>query len=225
MSYSYEIPDNSVFVGNLCVNMPEIAELIQQVVVTFEDKGNAYYYDKQRHGWDRNALVIKFTGAERAIHALSATNQRVFKSKCESLLPENSGFDVSFDYVIAVQGFQQFQTVPNALEREIARISTRGAEFDSMAIDERLAELNNLIENLLKRGRRYISPNYEEIFFGFLDEDDVKSFRQRTQCFRHASEAMLSERLAMTNEEKRLLCDIGIFICIHLYQHLNEIEP
>jgi len=116
-----------------------------------------------------------------------------------------------------------FQLLPTDIEDKIRLISTRGAEFDSMAVDEKLQNLNNLIENLLKPTNKggYITVDYDTVFFGFISEDDVKQFRKRTQSFRHASEDTLRERASITDEEKILLSELGVFVVVHLYKHLN----
>jgi hypothetical protein len=116
-----------------------------------------------------------------------------------------------------------FQLLPDDIVDKIRLISTRGAEFDGMVVDEKLQNLNNLVENLLKPKSKgsYLSINYDDVFFGFISEDDVKRFRKRTQPFRHASEDTLSERASIPESEKKLLADLGVFIAIHLYKHLK----
>lgn len=115
------------------------------------------------------------------------------------------------------------QLLPDDIEDKIRLISTRGAEFDGMTVDEKLQNLNNLIENLLKPNNKggYLSVNYDDVFFGFVSEEDVKEFRKRTQSFRHATEDTLRERSSITEDEKKLLADLGVFIAVHLHSHLN----
>lgn len=118
----------------------------------------------------------------------------------------------------------QFQVLPSEVENKIRLISTRGAEFDSMTINEQLQNLNNLIENILKPDQKgkYLIINYDEVFFKFISEADVKQYRKRTQAFRHATEATLKERVVMNENEKKLLVHLGTFIAIHLYNHVNN---
>lgn len=49
------------------------------------------------------------------------------------------------------------------LEAKFRRISTRDAEFQAMSRDEKLAEIVNLIENLLRKDDKYLKLNYSEI--------------------------------------------------------------
>ncbi len=116
-----------------------------------------------------------------------------------------------------------FQLLPDDIEDKIRLISTRGAEFDGMTVDEKLQNLNNLIENLLKPDSKggYLSINYDDVFFGFILEDDVKQLRKRTQSFRHATEDTLRERASIPEDEKKLLADLGVFIAVHLHSYLK----
>lgn len=129
--------------------------------------------------------------------------------------------DLCDDMTIATNG--KFQVLPNDVEDKIRLISTRGAEFDGMTVDEQLQNLNNLVENLLKPNSKgsYLTLNYEDIFFGFISEDDIKKYRKRTQPFRHAANDTLSERASISEKEKKLLVELGVFIAIHLHNHLN----
>lgn len=117
-----------------------------------------------------------------------------------------------------------FQLLPDDIEEKIRLISTRGAEFDDMMIDEKLQNLNNLIENLLKPNSRgsYLSINYDEVFFGFVSEEDVKQYRKRTQPFRHAAEDTLRERSSIPENEKKLLGELGVFIAVQLHRFLHK---
>ena len=117
-----------------------------------------------------------------------------------------------------------FQLIPSEVESKIRLISTRGAEFDSMTPDEQLQNLNNLIENLLKPSQngKYLSFNYDEVFFGYISEADVIRYRKQTHAFRHATQDTLQQRAAMSDVEKLLLSQLGVFIARHLYEYLDK---
>lgn len=118
----------------------------------------------------------------------------------------------------------KFQLLPSDVEEKIRLISTRGAEFDGMTVDEQLQNLNNLVENLLKPSSKgnYLSIDYDNVFFGFITEDDVKQYRKRTQPFRHATEDSLLERASIPENEKKLLAALGVFIAVHLHGYLDK---
>lgn len=50
---------------------------------------------------------------------------------------------------------------------------------------------------------------------------DVKQYRKSTQSFRHATDDTLRERANIPENEKKLLSDLGVFIAVHLHNHLN----
>lgn len=120
----------------------------------------------------------------------------------------------------------KFRLLPDEVEEKIRLISTRGAKFDGMTVDEQLQNLNNLVENLLKPSSKgsYLTLDYDDIFFGFISEEDVKRYRKRTQPFRHATEDTLKERAGISEGEKELLAELGVFIAVHLYKYLENIK-
>ncbi|WP_322008108.1 hypothetical protein [Clostridium butyricum] len=70
-------------------------------------------------------------------------------------------------------------TIEEEVDALIQKISTRNAQFNEMAIDEKLKEIGNLIEYLLKRNNKFITLDYDDIFLGFINENDIKSLRKK----------------------------------------------
>lgn len=87
-----------------------------------------------------------------------------------------------------------FQQIEEELSKKIQMISTRGAEFDNMTIEEKLKELSNLLENMLKLNGKFINVDYANIFLGYITEENVKEYRKIIHYFRHATEEALNER-------------------------------
>ena len=77
--------------------------------------------------------------------------------------------------------------VTDSLDQKFIEISTRQALFNNMYIDEKLAEIANLIENLLKQNGKFIELEYEKVCCGFVNDSDVKEYRKKMQCFRHGT--------------------------------------
>jgi hypothetical protein len=123
---------------------------------------------------------------------------------------------------LTVKSNGKFQSVPDEVEDLIITISTRGADFDSMALDERLSTLNNLLENLLKKNGKFISLKYDDIFFGYVTENQVVDLRKKTHCFRHGDAQAVEDRKKYSKEEKELLVDLGVFITIHIHRYINK---
>lgn len=77
--------------------------------------------------------------------------------------------------------------IDDAIDQKFIEISNRQASFNNMSTDEKLAELANLIENLLKKNGKFITPDYTKICFDYISDDIVTSYRKKMHCFRHAT--------------------------------------
>ena len=75
--------------------------------------------------------------------------------------------------------------VSDSINQKFIEISTRQASFNCMHTDEKIAEIANLIENMLKQDGKFITPEYEKVCCGFIDDTIVKNYRKQMQCFRH----------------------------------------
>lgn len=100
----------------------------------------------------------------------------------------------------------------DAIERKFKEISNRQASFQNMSMDEKLAEIANLIENMLKKNGKFLSPDYSQICFDYINEDTIKRYRKKIQCFRHSSSQSISERESFTKEQKIFLIDFGLTV-------------
>lgn len=104
----------------------------------------------------------------------------------------------------------------------IQKISTRNAQFSEMALDEKLKEIGNLFEYLLKKDGKFITLSYDYISLGFIKENDVKELRKKIQCFRHSSQESLKERKEYTENQKQFMVELGIVICNLIYNELKN---
>lgn len=102
--------------------------------------------------------------------------------------------------------------VNDSINQKFIEISTRQASFNGMHTDEKIAEIANLIENMLKQGGNFITPEYENVCCGFINDEIVKSYRKKMQCFRHCSEKAIAERKAFSEGQKNFLIDYGLTI-------------
>ena len=81
-----------------------------------------------------------------------------------------------------------------------------------MSTDEKLAEIANLIENLLKKDGKFLSIDYSLVCFDYINEANVKDYRNKLHCFRHSSDESIKERTHFSNEQKSFLIDYGLAI-------------
>jgi len=103
----------------------------------------------------------------------------------------------------------------------IRDISNRNAAFMDQSDDEKLATLNNAIEFLLRNPNGKYKFVSEDVFFGFLNSESIRKFRNETQMFRHASAQSLMERSLFSDNKKKFYIGLGTLIVVTLYD--NEI--
>ena len=111
--------------------------------------------------------------------------------------------------------------IKDSINQKFVEISNRHAAFSNMSIDEKLAEIANLIENLLKRNEKFVKLNYSKICMEFVTDEMIKDYRNKMQCFRHATENALKEREDYSKEQKEFLVDYGLTIVKAIYSLLN----
>lgn len=102
--------------------------------------------------------------------------------------------------------------IDNLINQKFIEISNRQASFNNMSTDEKLAEIANLIENLLKKNGKFISPDYPKICFDYISNDIVTSYRKKMHCFRHATDEAIAERNSYSEEQKNFFVDYGLTI-------------
>lgn len=102
--------------------------------------------------------------------------------------------------------------IDTSIEQKFIEISNRQASFNTMSTDEKLAEIANLIENILKHNGRFITPDYSSICFGYISNETVTSYRKKMHCFRHATTEAITERNSYSEEQKNFFVDFGLTI-------------
>lgn len=107
--------------------------------------------------------------------------------------------------------------VDESIDQKFFEISTRNASFNSMSLDEKLSEIANLTENLLKKNGKYVELDYSKICFEYISDDEVKSFRKKLYCFRHSSDEAIQERESYSDEQKNFMVDYGLTIVKVIY--------
>ncbi|EDN8099212.1 hypothetical protein GSO90_14200, partial [Listeria monocytogenes] len=111
--------------------------------------------------------------------------------------------------------FEQKSTyvdIDDSINQKFIEISNRQASFNNMSTDEKLAEIANLIESLLKKNGKFLTPDYSTICFDYISNDIVTSYRKKMHCFRHATEDAISERKTYSEEQKSFFVDYGLTI-------------
>ena len=116
---------------------------------------------------------------------------------------------------IASLTFEQKSTnieVGDSINQKFIQISNRQASFNNMSTDEKLAEIANLIENMLKVNGKFITPDYQTVCFEYISNDIVTSYRKKMHCFRHSTAEAIAERKSYSEEQKNFFVDFGLTI-------------
>lgn len=100
----------------------------------------------------------------------------------------------------------------DAIEQKFIEISNRNASFDSMSTDEKLAEIANLIENLLKKDGKFTTLDYTPVCLDFIANESITKYRKSMQCFRHSTQEAVAERKGYSEKQKAFLVDYGLTI-------------
>lgn len=107
---------------------------------------------------------------------------------------------------------EKYLDIDDTIEKKFSEISNRQASFNNMSIDEKLAEISNLIERMLKKNGKFIDLDYNTICFDYISNDNIKKYRKRMHCFRHATDEALAERNNYSEEQKSFFIDYGLII-------------
>lgn len=102
--------------------------------------------------------------------------------------------------------------IDNVIEQKFIEISNRQASFNNMNTDEKLAEIANLIENLLKKNGKFIALDYSKVCDEYISNDMVASYRKKMHCFRHSTDEAIEERNSYSEEKKDFFVDYGLTI-------------
>lgn len=112
-------------------------------------------------------------------------------------------------------------TVEEKVDDLIKMISTRSAKFEHMSIDEKLENIKNAYENLINRFGGFEKIDYNKIFMGFIEEDNLTIYSKKLQAFRHAHANALAERVVYAEQEKKYIIEFGVIVLNRLWNILN----
>lgn len=102
--------------------------------------------------------------------------------------------------------------IDTCIDNKFIEVSNRQASFNNMSIDEKLSEIANLIENMIKKDGQFITIDYSSICFEYISNGTVKRYRKQMQCFRHATDEAIAERNLYSEEQKHFFVDFGLTI-------------
>lgn len=113
--------------------------------------------------------------------------------------------------------------ISDNVEEIFKTISTRNASFNSMSEEEKLKEICNGIEFLLKENNKFKEYEYSE-HLNIINNQKIIDFRKKLECFRHSSKESIKEREQYDFFEKDLMIRYGIFIIETIKKKKDLIE-
>ncbi len=95
-------------------------------------------------------------------------------------------------------------TIEKQVDELIKNISTRSAKFEHMTTDEKLENIRNAYDHLIRLYGGFDKIDYHKIFMSFIEDSNLKDFSKRLHAFRHADASALAERAVYTDQEKNI---------------------
>lgn len=114
--------------------------------------------------------------------------------------------------------------VSDDVAKTLKIVSTRGAEFNNMSLDEKLEAICNSIEYLLKphkKSDKFIVLDYTDTD-GYLSDDIVKGYRNKLECFRHSTKEDIDKRANYTDSQKGFFINYGLVIIDYINKRIND---
>ena len=213
-NYSYEMPSNFLVrtIQYLRQKNTKLADSFNNCSFDYEDKGLAYYAGIKGDTWGKRAIILTIEGNKRDVELLKKSATIVSSAISNALQANTTGFLLKEILFLESDDSVSHTEINNEIEDKFIEISNRQAAFDKMSLDEKLEEINNLIENLLKKNDKYLKLPYGEIAFKYVSNDIITQYRKQTHCFRHSSEKAIKERKTYTEAQKLFLVDYGLII-------------
>lgn len=190
------------------------SDCIEFILISFFLNNNGYYIELFPNFLERPTNVNKFSldirnyilaKDGRTNGTVTWAERKMTTNSMKFLKKENSIINIS-----------------DNLNELFKTISNRNADYMSMSNDEKLAEINNVIENLLKEKDKWNSIDYQIEAFDFIKEEDVIKFRKLVHCFRHGSEDAVEERKEFTDRQKLFLINYGTTLCELIYSNIKK---
>jgi|SRR5690554_2118934 len=112
-------------------------------------------------------------------------------------------------------------TPEEKVDELIKNISTRSAKFEHMTTDEKLENIRNAYDHLIKSYGGFDKIDYLKLFMSFIDESNLKDYSKRLHAFGHGDAAALLERTDYTDQEKKYMIEFGVIVLNRLWKNIK----
>lgn len=113
--------------------------------------------------------------------------------------------------------------VEDGIDDIMKEIAMGTGSFDNQSKENKLANLNNCVEYLLKDKKKFRKVE-SYIFYDFLNESDVIKFRKETHVFRHHDREAIVSRNGWSERKKDFYIRMGIIIVTEVYFNTESDE-
>lgn len=126
---------------------------------------------------------------------------------------------IYIDSLVVKKSNESLISLDADLESIISLVSSRNSKFESMEINEKLANIRNAFENIGKINGKYLQIPFDSLTNNFITPKQVLDFQSELQCFRHGEVTMIAKRDSYSYEQKQFFVDFGLTILklAHLY--------
>ncbi|WP_054656483.1 hypothetical protein [Secundilactobacillus silagei] len=180
-----ELQNKEAFVQNLKINNPDLNDLVSKTEFHFKDSGKfAYYCDGMNHAWNQKGLIVIIETTQTTIQKwknMWKNSSQYLKSVFTDALDVESMYDV-VDLNFKIVSDNEALELSDDLLDMINEISTRDALFTSRTVDEKLELLNDTIERMLKKGKKFAKINDDD-YFHLLTNENIKKIQKTNATF------------------------------------------
>ena len=219
-NFTYELPQNfdKRIIQYLQQTRANLAVAFKQCKYEFQDKGLAYYAGLRGDNWNKNAIDFTIEGNQENIELLQSNKNVIAETISKSLKSDESGLLLRNLYFLVDDEIDESIVLSDEIEEKFKEISNRQATFEEMSTDEKLAEIINLLENMLKKDGKFVALQYSDMCFDYISDEVIKKYRKQLHCFRHSSDEAIDERRSFSEEQKSFLIDFGLTIINVVHQ-------
>ena len=187
----------------------------------------AKYYLLSYYLWSEGFFVKEFPSELESSLGLENFANRVLYDATATMYGRDSNGNVKWKHrralidSLSIIKKEIIITIEEKVDELIQNISTRSAKFEHMAIDEKLENIRNAYDHLIKLIGGFDKIDYPKLFISFIEESNLKNYSKRLHAFRHGDSTSLAERADYTDQEKKYMIEFGIIVLNRLWNNLK----
>ena len=187
----------------------------------------AKYYLLSYYLWCEGYFIKEFPSELEATLGLENFADRVLYKATANRYGRDTNGNVKWEHrrllidSLSVMKKDTIITIEEEVDELIKNISTRSAKFEHMATDEKLENIRNAYDHIIKLYGGFDKIDYLKLFMSFIEESNLKNYSKRLHAFRHGDAMALVERAVYTDQEKKYMIEFGIIVLNRLWSNLK----